>query len=75
MKDPKIYSDCYQAVIQIFHRTKSIRLQSGGAVLRGVNWNNGSNAGAFTLNLNNLTTNTNIGFRCVGGRWQTWETV
>lgn len=24
MKDPKIYSDCYQAVIQIFHRTKSI---------------------------------------------------
>jgi formylglycine-generating enzyme required for sulfatase activity len=50
---------------------------SGGAALRGGNWNNGSNAGAFTLNLNNSTTNTNtnIGFRCLGGRWQTWETV
>lgn len=33
--------------------------------LRGGNWNNGSNAGAFTLNLNNAptNTNTNIGFR------------
>ncbi len=24
MKNPKIYSDCYQTVIQIFHRTKGI---------------------------------------------------
>lgn len=33
--------------------------------IRGGNWNNGSNAGAFTLNLNNAptNTNTNIGFR------------
>jgi len=33
--------------------------------LRGGNWNNGSNAGAFYLNLNNTptNTNTNIGFR------------
>jgi hypothetical protein len=33
--------------------------------IRGGNWNNGTNAGAFTLNLNNTPTNTNsnIGFR------------
>lgn len=33
--------------------------------IRGGNWNNGTNAGAFTLNLNNTptNTNTNIGFR------------
>ena len=33
--------------------------------LRGGNWDNGTNAGAFTLNLNNAPTNTNnnIGFR------------
>lgn len=37
-----------------------------GVFLRGGNWNNGSNAGAFTLNLNNDTgsQNNNIGFRC-----------
>lgn len=36
------------------------------AFQRGGNWNNGSNAGVFTLNLNNAptNTNTNIGFRC-----------
>ena len=37
------------------------------AFKRGGNWNNGSNAGAFTLNLNNLPSNSdnnNIGFRC-----------
>lgn len=36
------------------------------AFLRGGNWNNGANAGAFALNLNNgpSNTNTNIGFRC-----------
>ena len=45
-------------------------LDTGGslkhAFLRGGNWNNGANAGAFTLNLNNASTdtNTNIGFRC-----------
>lgn len=35
------------------------------AFIRGGNWNNGSNAGAFTLNVNNAptNTNTNIGFR------------
>lgn len=34
--------------------------------LRGGNWNNGADAGSFTLNLNNTpsNTNTNIGFRC-----------
>jgi hypothetical protein len=38
-----------------------------GALLRGGNWNNGSNSGVFTANLNNdpSNTNTNIGFRCV----------
>lgn len=38
-----------------------------GALLRGANWNNGSNSGVFTANLNNdpSNTNTNIGFRCV----------
>ncbi|MBI2597499.1 hypothetical protein HYW41_05050 [Candidatus Daviesbacteria bacterium] len=34
--------------------------------IRGGNWNNGANTGAFTLNLNNAPSNTNnnIGFRC-----------
>ena len=34
--------------------------------IRGGNWNNGGNSGAFTLNLNNApgNSNTNIGFRC-----------
>ena len=33
--------------------------------LRGGNWNNGSNAGVFALNLNNLRSNSNnnVGFR------------
>lgn len=33
--------------------------------LRGGNWNNGSNAGLFALNLNNprSNVNTNVGFR------------
>ncbi len=37
------------------------------AALRGGNWNNGSQAGAFALNLNNGPTNRNpnVGFRCV----------
>jgi len=36
------------------------------AFLRSGNWNNGANAGVFTVNLNNApsNTNTNIGFRC-----------
>lgn len=40
---------------------------TGGAALRGGNWNNTTNAGAFALNLNNSSgnSNTNIGFRCV----------
>lgn len=35
-------------------------------LLRGGNWNNDDNAGAFAANLNNEpgNTNTNIGFRC-----------
>jgi hypothetical protein len=34
--------------------------------LRGGNWNNGSNAGAFAANLNwsGSTSNNNVGFRC-----------
>lgn len=46
---------------------RAITPSTGGAALRGGNWNNGTNDGAFTLNLNNApaTTNTNIGFRCV----------
>lgn len=34
--------------------------------LRGGNWNNTSNTGAFTMNLNNTpgNTNNNIGLRC-----------
>jgi len=34
--------------------------------LRGGNWNNSSNAGVFTMNLNNSPSNTNnnIGLRC-----------
>jgi len=45
-------------------------LDTGGslkhAFLRGGNWNNGDNSGAFTLNLNNAPgdRNNNIGFRC-----------
>ena len=40
---------------------------SGGAALRGGRWNDGSNAGAFALNLNSSTTiaNSSRGFRCV----------
>ncbi len=43
-----------------------IGAQHNGVFLRGGNWNNGSNAGAFTLNLNWDTgnTNNNVGFRC-----------
>ncbi len=45
---------------------KGLSRNSGVAFQRGGNWNNGSNAGAFTLNLNNspANVNTNIGFRC-----------
>lgn len=39
---------------------------SAGAVLRGGNWNNDTNAGVFNVNLNNDPTisNNNLGFRC-----------
>lgn len=42
-----------------------IRSESARAFIRGGNWNNTSNAGVLTLNLNNSpsNTNTNIGFR------------
>ena len=52
-------NDCYLL--------KELDLRAWGyAFLRGGNWNNGANAGAFTLNLNNApgNTNNNIGFRC-----------
>ncbi|PJB53493.1 MAG: hypothetical protein CO099_06850 [Bdellovibrio sp. CG_4_9_14_3_um_filter_39_7] len=56
---------------------ESNRRFSGGAALRGGNWNNGTNAGAFALNLNNdsTNTNTNIGFRCVFSVGRLGETV
>jgi hypothetical protein len=40
--------------------------------IRGGNWNNGSQAGVFALNLNNArsNTNTNIGFRPALGERQ-----
>ena len=40
---------------------------SGGAALRGGNWNDGPSAGAFSLNLRNAPTDsyTDVGFRCV----------
>lgn len=36
------------------------------AVQRGGNWNNGAQAGVFSMNVNNApsNSNTNIGFRC-----------
>jgi hypothetical protein len=39
---------------------------SEGALLRGANWNNGTNAGVFAANLNNgpSNVNSNVGFRC-----------
>ena len=39
---------------------------TGDGFIRGGNWDNGANDGAFTLNLNNAPSNvnTNIGFRC-----------
>ena len=47
----------------------SIYLKKGGIsiFIRGGNWNNTTNAGVLSLNLNNGATNanTNIGFRCV----------
>jgi formylglycine-generating enzyme required for sulfatase activity len=37
-----------------------------GALIRGGNWNNGTNAGVFAVNANNnpSNANNNIGFRC-----------
>jgi len=41
------------------------------AFKREGNWNNGANAGVFTLNLNNTpgNQNNNIGFRCASDRY------
>ena len=41
---------------------------SGGALLRGGNWDDGSNAGVFTaaLNLDPSYTSSSLGFRCAG---------
>ncbi len=38
-----------------------------GAPIRGGNWNNGTNAGVFAVNANNIPSNSNnnIGLRCV----------
>ena len=41
-------------------------------MLRGANWNDGSDAGPFAVNLNNAPSNTNIGFHCA---WQTWSNM
>jgi hypothetical protein len=40
--------------------------KSSGGFIRSGNWNNASDAGVFTLNLNNAPSNVNpnIGFRC-----------
>ena len=40
---------------------------------RGGNWNNGSNAGVFNVNLNNprSNSNSNIGFRYLAMVWHT----
>jgi hypothetical protein len=48
-------------------RNRGIRVTQRAGFIRGGNWNNGSNAGVETLNLNNTpgNTNNNIGFRCV----------
>ena len=52
----------------LFHKkgTGEVDLCALLAFIRGGNWDNGTNAGAFALNLNNspTDTNTNIGFRC-----------
>jgi len=55
-------------VLCALQRRKGIKPKNASdAFKRGGNWNNGTNAGAFTLNLNNSpgNSNTNIGFRCV----------
>lgn len=52
---------------ELLVRTKEgVCLHSAGGFIRGGNWDNGTNDGAFTLNLNNAPSNvnTNIGFRC-----------
>ena len=51
-----------QGIGQIYSSADETALRG---FLRGGNWNNGSNAGVLTLNLNNApsNTNTNIGFR------------
>ncbi len=48
---------------------------SGRGFIRGGNWNNGSNDGVETLNLNNTpgNTNNNIGFRC--SRYSSIKTI
>ena len=40
------------------------------ALIRGGNWDNGTNAGVFAFNANNATSNWNynIGFRCASAR-------
>jgi hypothetical protein len=45
---------------------RRVRIERQSGFIRGSNWNNGANDGAFTLNLNNApsNSNTNIGFRC-----------
>lgn len=47
-------------------------VRCGGAALRGGDWNNGTNDGVLTLNLNNAPSNVNnnVGFRCVLGAFR-----
>lgn len=68
---PHTYSAFVSALAETRLRRKctigvGVCLYSAAGFIRGGNWNNGANAGAFTLNLNNAPSNvdTNIGFRC-----------
>ncbi|MBS1983536.1 MAG: hypothetical protein JST16_05130 [Bdellovibrionales bacterium] len=47
-------------------------IRCGGAALRGGDWNNGTNDGVLTLNMNNAPSNvnSNVGFRCVLGTFR-----
>lgn len=53
-------------IVNCYHRRWEKEPIAAYAFIRGGNWNNTSNAGAFALNLNNTpgNQNNNIGFRC-----------
>jgi hypothetical protein len=56
----------YKPKVNVYDTKRGRPVKTRHAFLRGGNWNNTSNAGAFTANLNNTpgNTNNNIGFRC-----------